>query len=175
MQPDEIVTVPGPPHTFGLPDARSLLRKLEWELGELGLADTHTHYRAFNVAVTAWHLIDWVWQELPPSRRAVWRDDRRSFRDACEQECPDLALCGMIAEASKHRIRDRPVRKGVATFAFADVVHAKCGEARADDPLSTWTWRLVIRDGEHERSAADVFSRVLAYWQSVITPEFPAT
>ncbi len=72
VTPDETVEVPGQPHTFALASARDMLRKLEWEVAELARPDFYTVYRAFNTAVTAWHLTEWVWRELPPTRRMVW-------------------------------------------------------------------------------------------------------
>jgi hypothetical protein len=62
----------------------------------------------------------------------------------------------------------------VSTKAFADVVRAKCGEAVCGDPMATWTWRLIISDGEQEHAAAEVFARTLVFWRDLIDRELPA-
>ena len=64
---------------LGLDHPRDLLAKLDWELDQLNnLAQDEmlSSYRAFNCAVTAWSLCDWVWNagerisELPYAMRA---------------------------------------------------------------------------------------------------------
>jgi hypothetical protein len=172
MEPDELVEVPGSPHTFALAGARQMLRKLEWEMSELARPDAFTVFRAFNVAVTAWHLVDWTWHDLPDHRRSAWKGEFKRFRACCETQCPSVRLCGFVADASKHDGPDRNRRdQPVVTLSSADVMRAKCGVARCGDPLSTWTWRLIIRDDRHEYAAADVFSRALEFWREIIERE----
>jgi hypothetical protein len=176
MTEDGEIEVPGQPHTFGLASARNMFRKLEWEVAELVRPDIYTVYRAFNVAVTAWHLVEWVWADLPFGRRLVWQNHPPAFRENCGKECPDLLLCGLVAEASKHRARDsrRVKPEGIVTIALADVVHTKAGSAKCGDPLATWTWRLIIREREREHTAIEVFARVLDFWREFIGRELPA-
>jgi hypothetical protein len=174
--PDEIVEVPGQPHTFGLANARDMLRKLEWEVAEIERHDSFTAYRAFNAAVTAWHLVDWVWRDLVGSGQRRPSDTKDAFQRRCEAVCPELKLCGLIANASKHGGHDRRRSAGaMSTVLLADVVRAKAGAMRAGDPLATWTWRLIIRDGEQERTAADVFARTLPFWRELIDRELPVS
>jgi hypothetical protein len=176
IAPDEIVEVPGQPHTFALSNARDMLRKLEWEVAELARPDTDTVYRAFNAAVTAWHLTEWVWSDLSQNRRMVWQDSPVAFWEDCGKSCPDLLLCRLVAEASKHRVREgrRVKPAGVVTISLADVVRAKCGSAKCGEPLSTWTWRLIIREGDREHAAIEVFARALGFWREFIGREMPA-
>lgn len=173
FRPDEVVEVHGQPQTFGVAGVRQMLRKLEWEMKGFGRDDIDRAFWTFNVAVTAWHLVDWAWHDLPDDRRVP----RGKFRERCMNECPDLRLCGLIANSSKHGKRDPNRRRSgdelVVTVLLADVVHAKCGIATCGDPISTWTWRLFIRDGEHEHVAGDVFTRVLEFWQGFIEREIP--
>lgn len=175
MQPDEVVDVPGRPHTFGLAGARQMLRKLEWEMAGFGRNDIDRAFWAFNVAVTAWHLGEWVWHDLPASIRSHWNGDERAFYGWCRHECPELGLCGLITNASKHgNPAWTAAREDVVTVSLADVVHAKAGLMHCGDPLSTWTWRLIIRDGGRERAAEDVFAKVLEFWRRCIEREILA-
>jgi hypothetical protein len=173
MTPAKVIEVPGQPHTFGLATARSMLRKLEWEVAEVERQDPFTAFRAFNTAVTAWHLVDWVWSDLARSSNGRGGKAQRAFQDRCRTACPGLKLCEAITNASKHSGSDRGERAGSCTTLIADVVYAKCGAAVCGEPLSTWTWRLIIRDGEHEYAAADVFDRILVFWRALIERELP--
>jgi hypothetical protein len=58
---------------FALRGCRDLLEKLRYETGSLNTTERHDvmgrAYIAFNCAVTAWHMTDWVWVELNQSQR----------------------------------------------------------------------------------------------------------
>lgn len=174
MQPDKVVQVPGLPHTFGLATARNMLRKLEWEIGELPRPDTFKVFRAFNVVVTACHLADWVWREMPRSQRAAWGGTKSAFLAQCERDCPPFGQCRRIANSSKHGGPDE--RGGIhdfATISVADVTYAKCGIARCGDPMWTAIFRLSVKDCDGEHPAEDVFARVLAFWRELIDRVLP--
>jgi hypothetical protein len=56
-----------------------MLMKLKWETFQLRTvaaepckpgAEIEPGYHAFNCAVTAWHMADWVWQSASPQDRA---------------------------------------------------------------------------------------------------------
>ena len=74
----------GKPATYGLETFRDVLEKLEWEQNELKAAfeqepkdPTKLYYRAFNAAVTAWQLADWVWKDMTPDQRQKLEKDWR--------------------------------------------------------------------------------------------------
>ena len=78
---DSLDDLPEPPgQVFMLATPAHMLTKLHWEIYSLRKALTekpehigHTHapaYCAFNCAVTAWHLADWVWKASSVDRRA---------------------------------------------------------------------------------------------------------
>src|SRR5271168_5177464 len=58
---------------FALRGCRDLLEKLRYETGSLNTTERHDvmgrAYIAFNCAVTAWHMTDWVWIELDQTQR----------------------------------------------------------------------------------------------------------
>jgi hypothetical protein len=60
---------------------------------------------AFNAAVTAWHLCDWVFNDMTPEQRA--KLNFRNLADLQEhvrENCRALYLCRQAATASKHWI-----------------------------------------------------------------------
>jgi hypothetical protein len=98
---------PSRPHTFALENCRNLLDKLEREIDRIKSAasddfDTHND-SAFNAAVTAWHLCDWVFADMTPDQR-----DRLSIqkiedmREYARTQCRALHLCRQVATGSKH-------------------------------------------------------------------------
>jgi hypothetical protein len=71
------MTLPARPQTFALETAWDVYAKLEWEIDGLKAAPLNQNprelaYRAFNCAVTAWQLSDWVWEEMTATPNAAW-------------------------------------------------------------------------------------------------------
>jgi hypothetical protein len=62
---------------FGLQSPRELLAKLDWELAQfdrpVACSEQISSYRAFNCAVTAWSLCDWVWNAASGETKAAIR------------------------------------------------------------------------------------------------------
>jgi hypothetical protein len=116
---------PTPPisNVFLLATPADMYWKLSWELTELGTAMASDRnrfprqsaaYHAFNCAVTAWHMADWIWQAAGAEQR-LWlsnkyqfslvNDERKSlsrFYDSIASACPELHVCRQIANGSKH-------------------------------------------------------------------------
>lgn len=100
---------------FELRDARDMLEKLQWELNNLFSRQRHDikvcRYHAFNCAVTAWHVTDWLWEEISssPELRARVHDrigipvnNCKDFQRYVRNDCRALKLCHQIANGSKH-------------------------------------------------------------------------
>jgi hypothetical protein len=99
---------------FGLRDSRDILEKLTWELGNLFLRQRYDiavcQYHAFNCAVTAWHVTDWLWQDVESSPALRTRLEKeigplkndKAFQKYVSGECNALILCQQIANGSKH-------------------------------------------------------------------------
>ncbi len=66
---------------LGLENPVDLWSKLQWEIDQLGVPvdqETVASYRAFNCAVTAWSICDWVWNAAAPDLRGSdMREKRR--------------------------------------------------------------------------------------------------
>ena len=67
--------------SFELRDSRDMLKKLRWELNNLFCRQRYDiavcQYHAFNCAVTAWHVTDWLWQDISSSPELKNQDERK--------------------------------------------------------------------------------------------------
>jgi hypothetical protein len=100
---------------FALRDSRDMLGKLRWELNNLFFRQRHDiaacQYHAFNCAVTAWHVTDWIWRDISsdPQLRIRLRDampmkSLDAFQGYARKNCPALKHCHRIANGSKHTL-----------------------------------------------------------------------
>ena len=65
--------------------------------------DTIDH--GLNSAMTAWHLVDWVWAEIEstPARLAeLGVQTKKTFTHHVLNACPELRYCQIIATSAKH-------------------------------------------------------------------------
>jgi hypothetical protein len=98
--------------SFELRDSRDILEKLHWELNNLFFRQRHDikacQYHAFNCAVTAWHVTDWLWQDMSPALKSdLHVKSCKAFQDYVRNACPALNLCHEIANGSKHCLVER--------------------------------------------------------------------
>lgn len=112
--------------TFGLSSPEHMLEKLEWEAGLLYAAIAEKEamnapaYHALNAATTAWHIVDWVCDDLderhawPLAQAALGVGDKAAFTSLALAQ-RSLAACWQIANAWKHRSLDRSYRHGYET------------------------------------------------------------
>ena len=112
-----------PDQVFMLATPAHMLTKLHWEIYSLRKALSekpehigHTHapaYCAFNCAVTAWHLADWVWKAASEVQRVDIlrllgmpagndRKDFGKFQTAIRSRSRALHICRQLATGSKH-------------------------------------------------------------------------
>ncbi len=97
---------------FGLRNSRDMLKKLRWELDNLFCRQRHDveacQYHAFNCAVTAWHVTDWLWQDIPPElkHKRKW-ESCEDFQRYVRNECLTLKLCYEVGRGSKHCLVER--------------------------------------------------------------------
>lgn len=163
--------LPGVPQTFGLENCRDVLRKLKWEIEGLRTEATDTPdplmFRAFNAAVTTWHLTDWVWEGATDAQHAaipaVSKVDLQNF---ARQQCRAIHLCRQVATASKH----------VHVTMYPDPKVDAAASARSQMPENTseviihappiWTVKFI--DGQDRLPAIDVFEKALTWWTQFI-------
>jgi hypothetical protein len=89
---------------FGLQTPRDLLEKLQWECEQAGLyrprSTAERAYHAFNAAVTAWHICDWIWETASEQAKDKFRsispepkkDGVRPLQALVTAECRELAI-----------------------------------------------------------------------------------
>ncbi len=175
--PDKVFTLATPAH---------MLMKLSWEIDRLREALSeppekigYMHapaYHAFNCAVTAWHLHDWVWESIDKDGRAELFESLgaapagglTAFGKAL-MRYPALRICRQIATGSKHKIvRGKHVDPAVIAQTDWTIKRARAGEARCGDRLATYQCALSIRDGDRTWPAVQVFEEALATWEQLL-------
>ena len=167
------MALPARSHTFALETCRDVLGKLEWEIDGLEQEQDMPAlaFRAFNCAVTAWHLSDWVWKALGGRRRA-WGDDEENFKRDCRDKCPALAHCWLIANASKHGGIDIQKKK-ITTEVRSEQTRAfEAGSGRSGEALAAYAWKITVADRPQSgRNVIEIFREGMNYWTNLIYRE----
>jgi hypothetical protein len=112
------MALPGRDQTFAYENCREMLNKLKREIerycavaGVVELLEGETLLRhvdqlkdsAFNASVTAWHLADWVFNDLTPEQRQTLNlESLDELQCRARKQCRALYLCRHVATASKH-------------------------------------------------------------------------
>ena len=145
--------------SFELRDTRDMLEKLEWELDKLFCRQRYDikacQYHAFNCAVTAWHVTDWLWQDLTRALKAELQvKECKEFQRYVRENCPALNLCHQIANGSKHCLLEHNPDSTIST-AISDGVGYEYGNP-------------VIVEGNLHHQADKVFYDALFWFQAFI-------
>jgi hypothetical protein len=168
------MALPSRDQTFAFEHSRDLLDKLVREIGRyrevdgndevLEPAETLTLVdqlkdSAFNAAVTAWHLCDWVFNDLPPARRQKLElTELPALQNFARTECRALHLCRQAATASKHwHVRNYP------DPTVRIVVTGETG------------WTIYFVDGEIKIAAVEVFQSAYDFWKRFVRENCPGT
>jgi hypothetical protein len=171
------------PNVLAMSEPLHMWQKLVWELRELidSLAmDDEPAFRAFNTAVTAWHLSDWLWQSGPEARAALKKRFKISYKEtqggirkglakfqrSVREDCRALKVCREIANGSKHMRTDSP-DPAIKAMASWDPVVEREGLARPADLIMG----LRIADGDKEQEAVLWFIDALGYWDRLMAEE----
>jgi hypothetical protein len=158
---------------LGLDSPADLLAKLNWEILQLGHViienETVASYRAFNCAVTAWSITDWVWNSAPAQLRERFRAESPNpkarggepLASLLRQQCRELAICQQLANGSKHFILDSHNDANISSYRSPSVSFyvSENGETR-----SAPTHGVFINDGTRVYSDVGLFSRAHDHW-----------
>ena len=148
-----------PDQVFMLATPAHMLNKLHWEIYSLRKALSeepehlgHTHapsYCAFNCAVTAWHLADWVWKASSPEQRAdilacfgieSSGEDQKGnfgkFQTALRNTSRALHICRQVATGSKHMTVTAYPDPSIRAEMRWESEPARLGEMRFGDPFA---------------------------------------
>jgi hypothetical protein len=160
--------LPSREQTFAFADCRELLEKLDREIDRyrevagrdedkpnalLKLVE-QLKDSAFNASVTAWHLSDWVFNDMTQEQR-----EKLSFRSLGDlqahvrEKCRALYLCRQAATASKHWI--------VNHYPDPEVQAMVTCEDEAG-------WIVYFVHGGNKVPADQVFDEALAFWTGFI-------
>jgi hypothetical protein len=157
---------------LGLDSPTDLLAKLRWEIEQLSIPDQEAvaSYRAFNSAVTAWSICDWVWNAASADlrKRLLTESPDPKGRNAeplaslLRQQSRELAICQQLANGSKHFILgDKYNDETISSYRTASVSFylSDNGEGR-----SVPTHGVFVEDGDRIYSDLGLFSRVHDFW-----------
>lgn len=161
--------------TFSLASCGNILCKAERELERLKQAKSHHDLadHAKNLAVTLWHLADWVWEchsdlvrahlNLPPKDKEA----QQEFLRVLTANSPCLGACDVIANAAKHggfaekKVRNRRDVNVVRRLVDGDVTGILTG-------AETGIWSLEITIDGHSHRAADLFASACHEWNDFL-------
>jgi hypothetical protein len=145
----------GRDRTFAFQNCRDMMDKLKREIERYARVDGQDVEAmkdlAFNIAVTGWHLCDWVFMDLTPAQRDAL--DIHSLAQMQERAltCRALHVFRQVATASKHwEISRRP--DPAVTVVVAAVPD----------------WRIWFEDDQGRLSAALAFDLALYFWTEFI-------
>jgi hypothetical protein len=158
---------------LGLDSPTDLLAKLHWEIVQLGVPvdqEAVASYRAFNCAVTAWSISDWVWNAASADLRKRFRaespkpkaSNAECFASLLREQSRELAICQQLANGSKHFILDKHNDKTISSYRTASVSFflSDNGEGHAVP-----THGVFIEDGAGTYSDLVLFTRAHDYWR----------
>jgi len=136
---------------------------------------------AFNTAITAWHISDWIWQSSPETRSKmasklkVQFDEKTPtgrrvglgrFQNNVAEQCRALHICREIANGSKHMRMDRPDADVKAVAEWHEAIQGAGFAVPGDLVMS-----LSVMDGDTKDDAGQVFLSALGYWESLFMSE----
>lgn len=94
---------------FGLRGPHDLIKKLEHDIRRLVTAQKESReeaiFASFDCAVTAWSLVDWLYESLTVNERkrlAPPDGTKAQFTTLIKGEVPHLDICRQIATGAKH-------------------------------------------------------------------------
>lgn len=167
--------------TFQLHTPLQLLLKLAWGVKELRASMRSpdeageffpTVYKAFDCAITAWHMADWVWaniedkdavlKKVPPEYAK--RQPFAQFQALICHESQYIRICRHIADSNKHfgvDHRPDPNLKISVDWTVKSIFAAGTAVGR---PLVDRSYQLIVNDSGEQYEALEVMIGALEYW-----------
>jgi hypothetical protein len=174
-------------NVFGLDNPQHIYTKMMVELMRFQDASSvwtknepfpESLFIAFNLAVTIWHMTDWLWMSSPTARQILKKryslqfDEKTQsglekglcgFQKAVRAERRSLHVCEEIANASKHMRRRKTDPSIKAVVEWHEVIEA-AGHAHKGDLLMS----LSIVDNGKKQDATLFFIDAIAYWEGLL-------
>lgn len=164
------MALPGRDKTFAFENCRDMLMKLEREIERYKTAlfvdkVEALQDAAFNTSVTAWHLCDWVFNDLTPDQRQSLKIASLGELQKIVRECRALYLCRQAATASKHwEISSHP-DPNVTVIVTAQSVPPP---TTSHFPIIVARWSVYFVDDNKRLPAEAVFKEALDFWTQFI-------
>jgi hypothetical protein len=177
-------------NVLAMNEPQHMLSKLFWEVQELMQSQSVWKendsfptpiFFAFNAAVTAWHITDWLWQSNAETRAVLakrykfeFHEDSahglrlglERFQKAVTAHCRALHVCQQIANGSKHMRTTKHDPKVQAKAEWTQAVeHA--GLVAPGDLVLEFT----ITDGDQTLDATLWFIEAAGYWEQLFNQE----
>jgi len=157
---------------LGLERPADLLSKLRWEIDQVMVPTDHgavASYRAFNCAVTAWSICDWVWNAAAPDPRGTLpaespnpnANGSEPLASLLRDQCRELAICQQLANGSKHFTLDRYNDETLSSYRSRGV-HVDCSEDGKRRLVPAYG--VLIVDGERIYNDILLFTVACNYW-----------
>lgn len=167
--------------TFDITSPSGLLLKLRYDIARLKKSrwTPDIRYAAFDCAVAAWHLSDWLlasvsddrYEELCGHERRVRRSPAKGFIERNSARLPGLRECQLIANTGKHLILAMPDDPSVSA---GTTVHFS-PPFDATDPASWATIKTIpgayVQSGSTRLDAVEFFSNLERAWRRVLAEE----
>jgi len=161
--------------SFNIGDASQLLRKLTVEIHQFTRSDsssTTSGYLALNIAMTAWHMVDWVNADMDEDQRKMATaylgqpiSNHSDLAAAVTTVCADLRICQVIATAGKHvKVKRRPDPTLSTNF---KLVKSNPNVARLPGEGLSYIW--IIKHSGKEYLAKEVFKKVHRFWEDLLS------
>lgn len=177
-----------PARVYYLSEAYQMVNKLAWEIDQLKKAMNpdnedltaldKTAYIAFNSAVTAWHIGDWVWDcldEVPQHSlckilNIKFDSKGNNFLNYLDATSTDLNICHSIANGSKHRGQKAGVEAQLQWDLKSVPVPNQTGISE-----EVMIYKLVVNYNGKTLNGVIVFENALKFWRDFLRrPEFQA-
>ena len=164
------MALPGIPQTFAVQNSWEMVDKLWWEIEEYRdeVELQKKLWRAFNCAVTAWHICDWIHKELTEAR-APGISGLTTFQNYLRENCRSLHVCRYLATASRHRgVRDHPDES------IQVLVESKYPDRNVDiqEIDRSQHWKVTIKDGADSKDALLVFYETESFLQRLVMIDY---
>ena len=158
-------------YSFALRSPADLLEKLKREFKRLQEDETYQSDHAFNFAVTAWHMTDWVYKDArqrdPANPKPFGYKGKGNFQKTVRDNCTALDICYELAQGSKHFELRQEQRKRVrkTDTSLTGDPSAFLGFFKLDHDRLAGTVLKIRLTSEESVRAEDVFAEAITYWR----------
>ncbi len=163
--------------SFSIQNAAHLFGKLSYEIHHftkdhsLGAA---SGYLALNIAMTAWHMVDWLNADMDDNQRNIvnnflkYKDKKGvsglgNLASAVAGACNALRMCQVITNAGKHVKVTRNANPSLITRPKS----IKSNQDKKFPPELSQIW-VIVCDGK-EYLAEDVFREAVRFWEVLLS------